>query len=448
MKVSRPPSKQGTTVTKVRVRSRGGWLKWLIPGLRVKRWVGISFLGITLMLIGVAILARLTPVLNISRFLGWLLDLIVDLFPRHISGPTAIVVGLSIFWWGQRQMMQSVADTISPDDQRSLVDALFADRQLRRGAKIVAIGGGTGLSNLLRGLKKYSSNITAIVTVADDGGSSGRLRREHGMLPPGDIRNCLAALADEEKLLTELFQYRFNTGEGLAGHSFGNLFLAAMTDIRGDLQKAISDSSKVLAVRGQVLPATLEQMTLWADLADGRHIVGESNISNAGGVIVNFGCDPPEPKALPEAIAAIASADLIVIGPGSLYTSIIPNLLVPEILSALCNRKAPAIFVCNIMSQVGETVGYAVSDYVKVLDSLAGVRLFDAVLVQKTPPSPEVLAHYQQSGCDFTPLDRPALRELQCPVVIADVMREKSDGTVCHDPERLAGVLMRWYNRQ
>jgi conserved hypothetical protein, cofD-related len=448
MKVSRRPAKQFSKITKVKVRSRGGWLKWLIPGLRVKRWVGLSFLGIALVLLGIAISARLTPVLNISRFISWLVDLIVDFFPRNISGPVAIVLGLGIFWWGQRQMMQSVADTVSPDDQRSLVDALFADRQLRRGAKIVAIGGGTGLSNLLRGLKKYSSNITAIVTVADDGGSSGRLRREQGILPPGDIRNCLTALADEEKLLTELFQYRFNTGEGLSGHSFGNLFLAAMTDIRGDLQKAISDSSRVLAVRGQVLPATLEHMTLWADLADGTHIVGESNITKAGGVIVNFGCDPPEPKAVPEAIEAIASADLIVIGPGSLYTSIIPNLLVPEILSALCARKAPAIYVCNIMSQVGETTGYAVSDYVRVLDSLAGVRLFDAVLVQKTPPSPEVLACYERSGCHFTHLDRPALQELHCPVLIADVMQEKSDGTVCHDPDRLAGVLMRWYNRQ
>jgi len=181
MKVSRRPAKQFNKITKVRVRSRGGWLKWLIPGLRVKRWVGLSFLGIGLVLIGIAISARLTPVLNISRFISWLVDLIVDFLPRNISGPVAIVLGLGIFWWGQRRMMQSVADTVSPDDQRSLVDALFADRQLRRGAKIVAIGGGTGLSNLLRGLKKYSSNITAIVTVADDGGSSGRLRREHGI---------------------------------------------------------------------------------------------------------------------------------------------------------------------------------------------------------------------------------------------------------------------------
>jgi uncharacterized cofD-like protein len=435
-------------VTKVRVRSRSGWFKWFIPGLRVKRWVILSFLGIALVLMGVAISVRLTPVLNIGRFISRLVDLLVDIMPRHISGPVAILLGLAVFWWGQRRMMQSVADTVSPDDNRNLVDALFADRQLRRGAKIVAIGGGTGLSNLLRGLKQYSGNITAIVTVADDGGSSGRLRREQGILPPGDIRNCLTALADEEKLVTELFQHRFTAGEGLSGHSFGNLFLAAMTEITGDLQKAITASSQVLAVRGKVLPATLEQMVLWADLSDGRHIEGESNITKAEGKIIAFGCHPPSPKALPEAISAIANADLIVIGPGSLYTSIIPNLLVPEILSALCQRQAPAVFVCNIMSQVGETSDYRASDYVRVLDSLADTRLFDAILIQKDPPEPAILQHYQQSGSDFTPLDRENLRQLDCPILSANVMKVKQDGTVCHDSERLAGVLMRWYNRQ
>ncbi|MFN3927507.1 MAG: uridine diphosphate-N-acetylglucosamine-binding protein YvcK [Pseudanabaenaceae cyanobacterium] len=441
-------TKGSSKITKVRARSRGRWLKWLSPGLRVKRWLLLSVLGIALVLLGIAISARLTPVLNIGRLVSRLVDVLVDLLPRHISGPIAIVLGLVLFWWGQRRIMQSVVDTVSPATKDDLVDALFADRQLRRGAKIVAIGGGTGLSNLLRGLKKYSANITAIVTVADDGGSSGRLRREQGILPPGDIRNCLTALADEEKLVTELFQYRFTAGEGLSGHSFGNLFLAAMTDITGDLQKAIAASSQVLAVRGTVLPATLEQMVLWADLADGRHIEGESNITKAGGKIINFGCYPPSPKAVPEAIRAIAEADLIVIGPGSLYTSIIPNLLVPEILHALCTRQAPAIYVCNIMSQKGETDGYQASDYVKVLDSLAQTRLFDAILVQKEPPSPEILEHYHQTGSHFTQLDREELHHLECPIISANVMKVRNDGTVCHDPERLAGVLMRWYNSQ
>ena len=188
---------------------------------------------------------------------------------------------------------------------RELVDLLLDNRRLNRGPRIVTIGGGTGLSNLLRGLKQYSSNITAIVTVADDGGSSGRLRREMGILPPGDIRNCLAALADEEKLLTELFQYRFQAGDGLTGHSFGNLFLTAMTEVTGDLERGIAASSKVLAIRGKVLPSTLEQVSLWAELTDGRFIEGESKITKAGGSIAKIGCTPDDPAALPAALKAL-----------------------------------------------------------------------------------------------------------------------------------------------
>lgn len=446
MKVNKKRS--STHITKVRVRSKGRWFKWLIPGLRVKRWVLLSIAGVMLALLGLAISARLTPILNISRLINRAIDFVVDVFPRHLSGPLAIVVGIGMFWLAQRGMMQSVADTLSPDQKRDVLDTLVTDRQLRRGAKIVAIGGGTGLSNLLRGLKRYSANITAIVTVADDGGSSGRLRREQGILPPGDIRNCLSALADEEKLVTELFQYRFSSGEGLTGHSFGNLFLAAMADITGDLQKAIAASSQVLAVRGQVLPATLDHMVLWADLEDGRHIEGESNIGTAEGKIINFGCHPEQPKALPEVIQALNTADLIIIGPGSLYTSIIPNLLVPEILQALCHRQAPAVYVCNIMSQKGETEGYNASDYVRVLDNLADTRLFDAILVQKEMPSPVTLAKYLQQGLNFTHLDREKLHQLDCPILTANVMQETAQGTVVHDSDRLAGVLMRWYNRQ
>jgi uncharacterized cofD-like protein len=203
-------------------------------------------------------------------------------------------------------------------------------------------------------LKHYSSNITAIVTVADDGGSSGRLRREIGVLPPGDIRNCLTALANEEKLLTELFQYRFQAGEGLSGHSFGNLFITALTAVTGgDLIRAITATSQVLAIQGRVLPATLADVTLWAELSDGRRVVGESNIAKARGRICRIGCDPPNPPALPEAIEAIEAAEFVVLGPGSLYTSIIPNLLIPEIVEALAKNMAPHIYVCNIMTEPG-----------------------------------------------------------------------------------------------
>jgi uncharacterized cofD-like protein len=311
----------------------------------------------------------------------------------------------------------------------------------------VVIGGGTGLSNLLRGLKHYSANITAIVTVADDGGSSGRLRREIGVLPPGDIRNCLSALADEEKLLTELFKYRFEAGSGLVGHSFGNLFLTAMSEITGDLEQAIAASSKVLAVRGQVLPSTLSDVQLWAELDNGRRIVGESKIAEARRRIVQIGCLPPNPPALPRALRAIEEADYIVIGPGSLYTSIIPNLLVPDLAKAIAARRVPRIYVCNIMTEPGETEGFAVSDHIRAIDSACGHYLFDAVLAQKTLPSEAVIRHYAKQGVGPVILDRDAVLDSGRRIIAANVMEERDDFTVRHHPHRLARVLLRWYSR-
>lgn len=263
------------------------WFKWLSPGISVKRWLLISVAGVVLASLGLAIWIKLTPIFWVLEFLRGILGVITEILPNYISGPLVILFGLLLLLWGQTRTVGSITKVLRPQGQseEELIDVLLAHRRLYRGPKIVVIGGGTGLSTLLRGLKTYSANITAIVTVADDGGSSGRLRQEFGVLPPGDIRNCLAALADEEKLLTELFQYRFKAGDGLTGHSFGNLFLTAMSDITGDLEQAVAASSKVLAVRGQVLPATLSDVRLWAELADGRRIEGESSISEAGVVL-------------------------------------------------------------------------------------------------------------------------------------------------------------------
>ncbi len=449
------PLKKTSKITRSRIKTRNSknlkssssWFKWLQPGLLVKRWLFLSFIGGILIVLGLAISIQLRPVLFISRLLSAITEGLASLLPSYISGPLAIVVGMALLWVGHRQVLTSITQVLMPDDNQKLVDKLLIHHKLHRGAKLVAIGGGTGLSNLLRGLKKYSANITAIVTVADDGGSSGRLRREYGVLPPGDIRNCIAALADEEKLVTELFQYRFKTGEGLSGHSFGNLFLTAMSEITGDLEKAITASSSVLAVRGQVLPATLEDVELWAVLETGQYIKGESAISGANGVIRQIGCEPPNPKAVPHAVKAIVEADCIIISPGSLYTSIIPNLLVPEILRAITKRRVPCIYICNIMSQRGETQDYTVADHVQALDTVAGVRLFDAVLVQKFPPSARALAKYQAQGSHFIELDREHLVELNCPILLADVMAENPSGAVIHDSDKLSGVLMRWYNR-
>jgi uncharacterized cofD-like protein len=423
------------------------WFKWLSPGLSVKRWLLISAAGVLFTSLGLAIWAKLTPISRIIEFISEFLENAAKVVPYYISGPIAIALGLFLIFWGQTRTVGAIAEVLQPESDRYLVDVLLAHRRLNRGPKIVAIGGGTGLSTLLRGLKQYSANITAIVTVADDGGSSGRLRREIGVLPPGDIRSCLAALADEETLLAELFQYRFQAGDGLTGHSFGNLFLTAMSEIAGDWEKAIAASSKVLAVRGKVLPATLSDVRLWAKLADGRLIEGESNITKAKGQIQSIGCLPSNPPALPSAIKAIKEADYIIIGPGSLYTSVIPNLLVPEIREAISKTTVPRIYICNIMTQSGETEGYSVSEHIRAIDRVCGEKLFDAVLVHRRSPSPNALRRYALENSHPVFLDREDVVNLGRRIVLANVMYEDKDtGFVRHDPQRLARVLLRWYS--
>ncbi|MCH2049584.1 MAG: YvcK family protein [Trichodesmium sp. ALOHA_ZT_67] len=423
------------------------WFKWLAPGLFVKRWLLLSAAGVLLTSLGLAIWTGMTPIFyilqTIREFLGW----VTTIVPKYISGPIIIVVGLLLIFLGQNRSLKTITQALMPEGDEQLVDRLLTHRRLNKGPKIVAIGGGTGLSNLLRGLKSYSANITAIVTVADDGGSSGRLRREIGVLPPGDIRNCLAALANEEKLLTELFQYRFKAGDGLVGHSFGNLFLTAMSEVTGDLERAVAASSKVLAVQGQVLPATLTDVYLWAELADGRHIEGESNITEAGGKIVKIGCTPEHPPALPKVLQAIEEADYIIIGPGSLYTSVIPNLLVPEIAEAIACRNIPSIYVCNIMTQPGETTGYSVADHICAIDVACGQRLFDTVLVQGKSPSAQALIKYAQENSHPVFLDREAVNNLGRKILLTNVMYEdEQNGFVRHDSTMLAQVLFQWYS--
>jgi uncharacterized cofD-like protein len=424
------------------------WVKWLAPGLLVKRWLIISAGGVLLATLGFAIWLKLTPVFRTAQLLGQALERLTDTVPYYMSGPLVMASGLLLVWWGQTRSLGSITEVLMPEGDDELIDVLLAHRRLNRGPKIVVVGGGTGLSTLLRGLKEYSANITAIVTVADDGGSSGRLRREIGVLPPGDIRNCLAALANEEKLLTELFQYRFRAGDGLVGHSFGNLFLTAMSEVTGDLEQAIVASSQVLAVRGQVLPATLSDVRLWAELSDGRRIEGESNITEAGGTIARMGCTPAHPPALPRALQAIAEADYIIIGPGSLYTSIIPNLLVPEIAEAIAARPVPRIYVCNVMTQWGETQGYSVADHIQAIDRACGKPLFDAVLVQKKPPSSRALRRYAEENSNPVPLDRDRVAQQGRRIVLAAVVDEdEQTGLVRHNPQALAKVLLRWYGR-
>ncbi|CAM3510925.1 YvcK family protein [Paenibacillus lupini] len=308
--------------------------------------------------------------------------------------------------------------------------------KILRRPKIVVVGGGTGLSVMLRGLKEKPLDITAIVTVADDGGSSGILRNELQIPPPGDIRNVIMALADAEPLLTEVLQYRFSSGTGLAGHSLGNLMLAAMTDIAGDFVTGIRELSKVLAVRGRVLPAAGRAIVLSAEMTDGTIIVGESLIPKAGKKIKRVFVEPDDVEPLPEAIEAIEQADAILIGPGSLYTSIIPNLLVPRLAQAIVDSTAVKLFVCNVMTQPGETDGYSVSDHLKAIHDHIGHSLFDYVLVNDGEIPPEVSDKYAEMGATPVGLDFDEVAKMG-PEVISDRLVLYRT-FLRHDAERLS----------
>ena len=426
--------------------------RWLQPGLVVKRWMLTSGLGLLLALLGAAVWADLQPIYWMLESVKWLLQNLTKVLPREITGPLVLLIGGGMVWLGQSRSFGSIQKALAPEKDTVLVDALVAKRRLNRGPAIVAIGGGTGLSTLLSGLKRYSSNLTAIVTVADDGGSSGVLRRELGVLPPGDIRNCLAALATEEPLLTRLFQYRFRAGTGLEGHSFGNLFLSALTAITGSLESAITASSRVLAVQGQVVPATNADVKLWAELEDGSRIEGESQIGHAPSPIVRLGCTPERPPALPRALEAIANADLIVLGPGSLYTSLLPNLLVPELVSAISRSKAPRLYICNLMTQPGETDGLDVEGHLRAIESqLASLgiqqRLFTAVLAQENLGSSPLLELYRQRGAEPVSCDSRKLRAQGYEVMQAPLQGARPSATLRHDPRSVALAVMRYYKR-
>ncbi len=427
-------------------------VRWLQPGLVVKRWVLTSGLGLLMALVGGAVWADLKPIYWILETLSWLLGTLTTVLPREFTGPILLIVGVALVLWGQSRSFGSIQQALAPDKDTVLIDALQAQSRLNRGPNIVAIGGGTGLSTLLSGLKRYSSHITAVVTVADDGGSSGVLRRELGVLPPGDIRNCLAALSTEEPLLTRLFQYRFSAGGGLEGHSFGNLFLSALTAITGNLETAITASSRVLAVQGQVVPATNVDVRLWAELENGQRIEGESNIGHAPSPIVRLGCVPSRPPALPRALEAIANADLIVLGPGSLYTSLLPNLLVPELVSAIQRSRAPRLYICNLMTQPGETDGLDVRGHLRAIEAqLASLglsqRLFSAVLAQDDLANSALIEFYQARGAEPVLCDAKGLRKDGYDVTQAPLQGARPTSTLRHDSRSLALAVMRFYRK-
>ncbi|PDO11361.1 MAG: hypothetical protein BLM47_02545 [Candidatus Reconcilbacillus cellulovorans] len=314
-----------------------------------------------------------------------------------------------------------------------------------RDPKVVAIGGGTGLSVMLRGLKKLPLDLTAIVTVADDGGSSGRLRAELDMPPPGDVRNVITALATAEPLLSRLLEHRFQNGTGLAGHSLGNLILAALKEITGDFVSGVRELSRVLAVKGRVLPASGQAIVLGAELEDGRIVTGESRIPNAGGRIRRVFIEPADAAPLDEAVEAILQADAVVVGPGSLYTSIMPNLLVPRIAESIARSRAVKIFVCNVMTQPGETDGYSAGDHLKAVAAHVGGRLFDWVIVNIGDIPDDVAERYAAQGAQAVRPDVGELERLGYRVVADDLILP---GTYLrHDATKLALHILRLVGR-
>lgn len=416
---------------------------WLIPGLNVKRWLFLIFIGSVLIVLGFLLIADTHMIYKIMGAI----KKAAFILPTNILAAIFILIGATIFFKGWKKTTLSMMDMDSSRGNNSLLERLYRRSKLNKGAKVVAIGGGTGLSMLLKGIKKYTNNITAVVTVGDDGGSSGRLREEMGILPPGDIRNCIAALADDENMITELFQYRFKNGEGLEGHSFGNLFLTALCAITGNMVKAVKESSNVLNIRGVVLPATLDDMKLAAEFDDGTIVKGESNIPEAHKRIKRLFTEPEVCKALPEVLTAIADADLIILGPGSLYTSVIPNLLVSGIVEAIMASRAKKIYVCNIMTQPGETDDYSVASHVNaLLNHAKGRKIIDAVLVNDSLPD-NISEGYAKSGSIPVRLDMENLAPTGVTVVSQKLIQENKEGLVRHSSHRVARAVYYWYRK-
>lgn len=410
------------------------FLDWFRPGIKVKRWFFLGFLGVLAISYGLSYLIR--NIYWAKLYVAFSVILIIaGLYFIYL----AVRYGLSTLF----SAIRSSGFNISLDRDK-LTNLLLEKRILIKGPKIVAIGGGTGLSTMLRGLKLYSSNITAIVTVADDGGSSGMLRQDLGILPPGDIRNCILALADTEPVMEKLLQYRFNEGS-LKGQSFGNLFLAAMDAISNNFEDAVKKMSDVLAVTGRVLPVTLTNVNLYAEFKDGTIVKGESQIghkmSELNLPISRVFLEPENVMPLNDTLDAIKEADVIILGPGSLYTSVIPNLLVKGISEAIEKSKAMKIYVCNIMTQPGETQGYKVSDHLKALFEHSKEGIVDYCIVNSVSIPKHLLDLYVDDGAGEVEVDAEQVHKYGVRLIEKDVLRV-TDNLVRHDSDKLAETII------
>jgi uncharacterized cofD-like protein len=416
-----------------RLQSTTRWLRWLTPGLEIKRWLLLLMFSELVLVLGFAYgLKALYKTAELPAQFYWIT---LQFLPHWLRAIVFGALGIGLLVYSYLKLTQSVLGPFLPGNSpNSLVDILHAFRLKGRGPRIVAIGGGTGLSSLLRGLKTYTSNLYAIVTVADDGGSSGRLRDEYRILPPGDFRQCLIALADAEPLMKQLFDHRFKEGS-LNGHSFGNLFIMAMADVTGNFEHALRESGKVLAVKGTIVPSTLQDVTLVASI-NGHTVEGESKIPMQNAPITRVFLKPDGAQVNPEAAQAILNAELVVIGPGSLYTSILPNLLVEGMVEAIKASPALKVYICNLASQRGETDGYNVDDYLRVIREHVGSNLFDFVVVNSNHAH---LPTGGQSQVVFRPEDSSQHPEVR--FIGADVVNVRVPSH--HDPDKLARSIMR-----
>ncbi|MBN2120241.1 MAG: YvcK family protein [Candidatus Omnitrophica bacterium] len=407
--------------------------KWLYPGIRIKRWISLSALGVALLIIGVVKLVYDSmPVVR-------KLDMLV------------IFLGAALIIAGIRSMVKSILSIFSSLPGKDLVDVIYKKRYLERGPKIVTIGGGHGLAALLMGLKEHTTNLIAVVTVADSGGSSGRLRQEFDMLPPGDIRNCLVSLADAPSLMGELFQFRFKEDSELKGHNFGNLFITAMTQLTGDFKRAVEESSRVLAIRGKVLPSTLHKVSLIAEYKDGSFIEGEATIPEKKLPISRVYLKSIEPgsgeiKPTLEAIEAIREAQIIVIGPGSLYTSILPNLVIKDITRAIVESSALKIYVCNVMTQHGETDNYTASEHLKTLLKHTHPKIVDYCVINNKMPDKNILVKYQQEKSFPAKADVSEIKKMGYRVIQGDLVH--TTDFVRHDSGKLAKSIIEAFRKE
>ncbi len=432
-------------------------LRWLIPGLHVKRWLLLMLIGLALLGLGIGyVQVQIYRQTDVPEIFYYLTLQFMDRWVRAllVGGTGVLAFGVGFYYFNR-----TIVQTVRGNDNQPILDKLWQQRIAVNGPKVVAIGGGHGLSVLLSGLKQHTMNITAIVTVADDGGSSGRLRRELGVLPPGDFRMCIAALADDESLVTQLFQYRFGSGTGLSGHSFGNLFIAALAELTGSFERAVIESSKVMAIKGRIVPSTLQDVVLCAELRELKpqpesvangpdglslerngtnlpHVRGESSIGKTGYPIERVWLEPNDAPAYPEAVRAILDADLVIMGPGSLFTSVMPNLLVPGIAQAIRKTRATRVYVANVATERGETDQFTLSDHVQALEQHIGRGMIDVVLANSVV-SP---AFHPPQGVDMVQPEG-SLHKSTARVVQADLADPEHPWR--HDSHKLANAVLK-----